>query len=149
MSTYSNAHEVHPKLFLGAQPAEADDLAGQFEAVLDLSHDTSEAQKDAYEAAGIVYRTWPMHDGEIPPASEGSLDDQVRCIQRRLEEDRRVLVHCAAGVSRSATIAALFLMRVEGLSADAAIRRLTSIRPAVRPHSRFLAQLRLLGRASR
>jgi protein-tyrosine phosphatase len=149
VTTYSNVHEVHRNLFLGAQPADADDLNGQFEAVLDLSHDTTEAQKVAYEGAGIVYRAWPMHDGEVPPISEGSLDDQVLWIQSRLEEDRRVLVHCAAGASRSATIAALFLMRVEGLGADAAVRRLHSLRPVVRPNSRYLAQLRLLGRASR
>lgn len=55
----------------------------------------------------------------------------------------RVLVHCNAGVSRSAAVVIGYLMAVErGLTYDGALDRLRAKRPCCRPNNGFAKQLR-------
>lgn len=56
-----------------------------------------------------------------------------------------VLVHCRAGVSRSATAVAQHLMRTEGLTVDQALSSIRSAgRTGINPNDGFLSQLRVL-----
>jgi len=55
-----------------------------------------------------------------------------------------VLVHCNAGVSRSASIVLAFLMQHHSMSLPAALELLKKARPAVQPNAGFMAQLRRL-----
>eukprot|EP00026_Physarum_polycephalum_P017013 Phypoly_transcript_18087.p1 GENE.Phypoly_transcript_18087~~Phypoly_transcript_18087.p1 ORF type:complete len:219 (+),score=11.68 Phypoly_transcript_18087:110-766(+) len=64
-------------------------------------------------------------------------------IDECLAKNGRVLIHCTAGVSRSATVVAAHVMRECGLNADAAITLLQKFRPYVQPNLAFSAQLRL------
>jgi dual specificity phosphatase 12 len=57
----------------------------------------------------------------------------------------RVLLHCDAGVSRSAAIAAGYLVAAAGLSADAALAAVRAAHPPASPNDGFLAQLALWG----
>lgn len=52
-----------------------------------------------------------------------------------------VLVHCAAGVSRSAAVVIGYLMRTQKRSYDEAFRHVHAIRPWVMPNSGFQMQL--------
>jgi atypical dual specificity phosphatase len=65
----------------------------------------------------------------------------------------RTLVHCTAGVSRSASLCLAYLMKYEHMALRKAFSHLRSVRPAVRPNSGFFRQLidlerRLLGHES-
>lgn len=55
--------------------------------------------------------------------------------------DGNVLVHCHAGVSRSATIVLSYLMRKKGLRLEDALKFVKSKRPCVNPNTGFLQQL--------
>ncbi|XP_030370967.1 dual specificity protein phosphatase 18 [Scaptodrosophila lebanonensis] len=63
-----------------------------------------------------------------------------------IEEVRRTggssLVHCVAGVSRSASLCLAYLMKHGGMSLRDAYTHVKSIRPQVRPNSGFFQQLR-------
>jgi dual specificity phosphatase 12 len=66
-------------------------------------------------------------------------------INKALEENHQVLIHCHAGVSRSATIAAMYLMRKYSLTREQALKRLSDKRRywLVLPNDGFLRQLDL------
>lgn len=70
------------------------------------------------------------------------VSDTVAFIRTQLALGRRVLVHCAAGISRSATIVIAYLMQRDGLAFPEALQRVREVRPFVRPNSRFEAYLR-------
>lgn len=54
----------------------------------------------------------------------------------------RAIIHCKHGQSRSATIAAAYLIKTNGWSVDQAIAHLKACRPKVCPNEGFIAQLR-------
>lgn len=54
----------------------------------------------------------------------------------------RVLVHCAAGVSRSGAMVVAYLMYTYDLDVDEALARVRKARPCVRPNNSFARQLR-------
>ncbi|KAL6530566.1 hypothetical protein OROMI_028455 [Orobanche minor] len=83
----------------------------------------------------------PLRDME----SEDLLDYLDACLDF-IEDNRKegsVLVHCFAGVSRSAAIITAYLMRNERLSVDDAIESLRQICQSVCPNDGFLEQLKM------
>ena len=71
-----------------------------------------------------------------------------KCFQflnKALEQGHQALIHCHAGVSRSATIAAMYLMRKYSLTREQALQRLIEKRRywSVLPNDGFLHQLDL------
>ncbi|KAG6333939.1 hypothetical protein ID866_5150 [Astraeus odoratus] len=72
----------------------------------------------------------------------------ISFIQRELDRGRGVLVHCQAGVSRSATIVTAYLMYSRKLDVSTALEMLRKVRPSVEPNEGFLYQLEVFHDAS-
>eukprot|EP00756_Hemistasia_phaeocysticola_P004378 Hpha_TRINITY_DN12781_c0_g1::TRINITY_DN12781_c0_g1_i1::g.114167::m.114167/K07359/CAMKK2; calcium/calmodulin-dependent protein kinase kinase 2 len=62
-------------------------------------------------------------------------------IEKMVKEDRRVLVHCFAGLSRSVTFVCAYLMRKRGIPFKTALHLVKRARPAVNPNLGFRRQL--------
>ncbi len=62
-------------------------------------------------------------------------------IQEAVRENKRVFIHCAAGVSRSATLLLGYLMLEKGMHCDDALEYLRKFRPQVDPNPGFMRQL--------
>ncbi|KAF7248123.1 Dual specificity protein phosphatase 16, partial [Varanus komodoensis] len=69
------------------------------------------------------------------------LDKSVDFIEKAKASNGRVLVHCLAGVSRSATIAIAYIMKRMDMSLDEAYRFVKEKRPTISPNFNFLGQL--------
>jgi len=61
-----------------------------------------------------------------------------------VSSNNKVLVHCRAGVSRSASVVIAFLMKHENISFDDALETVRNARPRVHPNRGFRSQLELL-----
>uniref|UniRef100_A0AAZ3QKD0 Dual specificity phosphatase 16 n=1 Tax=Oncorhynchus tshawytscha TaxID=74940 RepID=A0AAZ3QKD0_ONCTS len=69
------------------------------------------------------------------------LDRSVEFIEKAKASNACVLVHCLAGISRSATIAIAYIMTRMDMSLDEAYRFVKEKRPTISPNFNFLGQL--------
>ena len=83
---------------------------------------------------GIAHRQYRVPDVTVPEPDV--LTDAVAWLDDQLADGRRVLIHCAKGRGRSATVLAAYLMRTEGLSFDEVSRLLRSKRRLVKLQDR-------------
>lgn len=115
-----NLRRVGPGLFVGGEHAvyAGPGLTGKpWHTVIDL-YGTSQAMRHWYAGAKHVIPLL-MRDGQ--PFADGTLDAMYRAY--RTAEGRPVLIHCQAGLSRSASAAYAMLRRRYRLSHDAALKR--------------------------
>lgn len=83
----------------------------------------------------------PLEDDpstDILPYMNTAVDRINEAIERR---NAHVLVHCVAGVSRSATIVIAYLMKYKRMSLKGAFNFCYNLRPVVRPNNGFMRQL--------
>jgi protein tyrosine phosphatase (PTP) superfamily phosphohydrolase (DUF442 family) len=113
-ATVPNAHQILPGLWLGNCSAAQD--AG-FLATAKIGAITN-ATKDIpnfFERQGIEYHRLPVDDDLQPHSIQHmaeKLDDAVRFIkQHYLIDGKPVLVHCFAGMQRSAAIVTAFILK--------------------------------------
>ncbi|KAA1472417.1 hypothetical protein DENSPDRAFT_800964 [Dentipellis sp. KUC8613] len=72
----------------------------------------------------------------------------IAFIQAELDKNRGVLVHCQAGMSRSATIVAAYLMYSQHLDVDGALEAIRKVRPSAHPNDGFMRQLEIFHQAA-
>lgn len=75
------------------------------------------------------------------------MNEAVSFIEQR-KHYGNILVHCHAGVSRSASIVIGYLMRINELTLNEAIEHVVGLRPIVSPNASFLQQLATLESSS-
>jgi protein-tyrosine phosphatase len=74
---------------------------------------------------------------------------EARWVIDRLMAGKRILVHCSAGMNRSATICCGVLILLEGLTAEAALERVRQHHPWARPDPYHWLNLRWLAHTRR
>jgi predicted protein tyrosine phosphatase len=84
-------------------------------------------------------------DPEANPNLEFLLDQIVDAIAEWRRDGRTVVVHCAAAISRSPTVTALYLARHLGIDGMSALERVRAIRPEAEPNARFMQLLASTG----
>ncbi|KAJ7185749.1 hypothetical protein C8R46DRAFT_982515 [Mycena filopes] len=72
----------------------------------------------------------------------------ITFIQSELDKGRGVLVHCQAGMSRSVTLVAAYLMYTQNIDPQAALDVIRNARPNVEPNPGFLLQLEIFHNAA-
>uniref|UniRef100_UPI00358F172B dual specificity protein phosphatase 8-like n=1 Tax=Myxine glutinosa TaxID=7769 RepID=UPI00358F172B len=130
---------ILPHLYLGSEKDVMDeDVMVQNGITFVLNASTSCPKPDFVAIANFM--RVPVNDGycdKILPWLSKAVDfiDRVKVC------NSRVLVHCLAGISRSATIAIAYIMKTMGLSSDDAYRFVKERRPSISPNFNFLGQL--------
>ena len=120
--------EVAENLFVG-DFEDADRLGTNhsFDAVVSLIEDNVEAE--------TIYE--PLTDGEN---NQKSFDSAVDAVQEVWSDDKRVLVHCAMGVSRSVTVTATAIAAEREISLRDALAQVEENRPQANPHPELVEQ---------
>lgn len=96
--------------------------------------------EDAYQRLGIRHYHFTIPDHPRAPISL-LFAKTFRIIDDELSQGGRVLVHCQAGVSRSVTIAAAYLVKKNNIAAAQAIDEIRQVRPIAWPNHGFRAAL--------
>ena len=101
--------------------------------IVSLTHDTPDVSNQAFDIYSI-----PLIDG--PQNNRDKFSNAVQETVTALRDDERVLVHCAAGGSRSPTVAATALALACDMELEDAIQQVADNRDAVDPHEALLRQ---------
>ena len=129
--------QIEPRIWLGGAPTYQRDydavLTLGITAVLDTRAERG-SDVTFYDTHGITHRRFlvpdvTVPDGEVLTAAVAWMGDQ-------LADDRTVLVHCAKGRGRSATVLAAYLMKTEGMNFEAVRDLLRSKRSLVKLEDR-------------
>ena len=102
-------------------------------AVVSLLNIPSDAP--VYESAGFAFLCLPVADGGAPTLEQA--DEFVRFVTGQRAAQRPVAVHCEAGLGRTGTLLATYLI-AQGDSAAAAIKRVRAVETLQQIH--FLEQ---------
>lgn len=129
--------QVTPNLWLGGAPTYGRDfdelLRLGITAVVDMRAERS-GEPAFFHEHDIAHRQYRVPDVTVP--DEDVLTDAVDWITARIGEGRTVLIHCAKGRGRSATVLAAYLMDTEGMTFDQVDELLTTKRPLVKLQDR-------------
>ena len=128
------AHEVRPRLWLGAHAA----TEPFFLEALGVTHVLNCLDESAVADADVVTLTLNLDDIESERVPLARATAFIRCA---LGAGGVVLVHCAAGISRSATCVVAHIVAAERCTVEAALASVRAVRAQASPNEGFLAQL--------
>eukprot|EP00123_Amoebidium_parasiticum_P022404 comp86682_c0_seq1/m.48487 comp86682_c0_seq1/g.48487 ORF comp86682_c0_seq1/g.48487 comp86682_c0_seq1/m.48487 type:complete len:296 (-) comp86682_c0_seq1:217-1104(-) len=134
-------NKVEENLYIGGHPAVAHDVL----AAHGITHVLSVAYGyESVDMGGRVHKVAGIDDID----SEDLLSLLPECVSF-IEEGMKagiVLVHCQAGVSRSASVVCAYLMKKYNMPVEAALDKIKEARPSIKPNGGFHEQLELWGR---
>jgi atypical dual specificity phosphatase len=111
-----------------ARPESAEDLAWLRTQGIDVLVSLTEdpLRRDWVNEAGLLVVHEPVEDMEAP--TQEQIERCVSAIDRGLDQNMGVAVHCTAGLGRTGVVLACHLV-ARGMSADNAIARVRRLRP--------------------
>lgn len=134
-------HEVVPCLFIGSQGA-AHNRGGIDECGVTHIINCATGIHNAFEDE-LEYLSLGLYDVPEQDVRE-VVRSSAKWIGEVIDAGGKVLVHCNAGVSRSAVIVIAYLMIKQGMSLEDALAKAKAARKQVRPNEGFMEQLQEL-----
>lgn len=104
--------------------------------------DELEHYVENYESNDIKWLFLPMLDCSYEGDVESYIPHAIPFIDDAVTNNQKVLIHCAAGISRSSSITIAYLMHKYNLRYERAFSRVKSKRSCCRPNNRFVTQLK-------
>jgi len=131
MGQFFDANLITDDIWVGSRDA-AEDIETlqklKFSAILNVSLDNT---LFSYYSPSWKLLHLPLYDGEKIP--QQILREAVNFLLLTVQEGRRILLHCAAGVSRSVSIMGAYLMKIKGMTPPLAINFIMERLPEAAP----------------
>lgn len=138
IEVFNTADRVHPNIWLGSASSAEDEKFLDRENIGVIVNMAIECKYLRSVPTVRVVRIG-IDDGRL--TNVGVFERAAEEIARAVDGDRQVLVHCAAGVSRSATAVAAYLMLYENFGWAQALVEIQKFRPCINPHPLLLRSL--------
>jgi len=132
--------EIIPGVFLGSYASAKDKDwldQNQITHILTIASGLSPAFPDNYTYKNVSIRDHPYENILV------HFDSSAKFISNAIRKNGRVLVHCQAGVSRSASVIIAYLMKTKNMVLDDAWDYVSERRSIIAPNSGFRQQLRI------
>jgi len=132
--------KVREKLFIGCQDSSRSKFAlrnSNISHILDLTGAKPSFPND--------FEYFTVEKLEDAPCSDllSHLPQCISFIEKGLKDGTGVLVHCAAGVSRSASVVVSYVMKADRISFEEALTIVKTVRPIINPNCGFIKQLKM------
>lgn len=135
MVAMDTPNEVYPGIWIGSYSSVVDDdLSEVIDVVLNMAIECDYALKAKTQLVKIG-----IEDGRL--TNRGVFSKAAEVIRQSRDANKTILVHCAAGVSRSSTAVLAYLMRYEGMGWGEALDHVQKSRPCVNPHPLLVRSL--------
>jgi len=135
--------QITPNIWLGGAPSYARDydfiLEHQITSVINIRAER-EDNVAFYDKNDITHIQYKVPDVTIP--QDEVISHAVEWMKDEIEDGRVVLVHCAKGRGRSATLVAAYLMKEEGMTVEEANALMKKNRPLTKLEGRHHTRLR-------
>jgi predicted protein tyrosine phosphatase len=129
MVSFHEAREIEPGLWIGST-MDARDTDFMARNDIRLIVNATDKVPRFVENPGIEFVRVPVRDIRADDrAMLAGLPKAVEALQRHRRQGHAVLIHCFAGVSRSATVCAAYLMADRNVNADQAIAAIRAKKP--------------------
>jgi protein-tyrosine phosphatase len=141
---YTNFDWIEEGLAVGGLVSEPEELP--FDAILSMTPEAPMSVAPLATGGDIEYRWFPIIDGYSHEEHDEIVNRYnlaVAQLDGWIRDGKRVLVHCHAGISRSATAVVWYLVKYRGMSWDEAHALVRRNRQHARPNIRFEIPLRM------
>lgn len=142
---YTNFNWITDQLAVGGFVSENEDNL-PFDAILSMETHAPPAIRELVRSGRVEYQWRSIIDGicyENNDEIVRRFDEAAEQLDAWIRDDKRVLVHCYAGVSRAVTAATWYLVRYQNLSWDEALERIRAHRTVANPNIHFEIPLRI------
>ncbi|ODV96977.1 hypothetical protein PACTADRAFT_48760 [Pachysolen tannophilus NRRL Y-2460] len=130
---------LEPNLFLYSEPSLEQIL--QFDVVINVAKEIRDYSNEIPTTAGdkkLAYYFVPWtHTSKLCP----DLPHLTSIIEDSLEQNKKILIHCQCGVSRSASLVVAYFMKANHLNLNDAYNEVKSRAPSISPNMSLIFQL--------
>lgn len=131
---------ILPFLYLGNEEGAADEALIDRLSIKYILNLTPRCPNFFSQRSDMHYKQIKVNDSNQEDIGQ-HFDEAIQFIDEAREQGSCVLVHCHAGVSRSATVTVAYIMKRRGLCLGDAYKFVKDLRPVISPNLNFMGQL--------
>lgn len=131
---------ILPFLYLGNEDGAADEALIDRLSIKYILNLTPRCPNFFSQRSDMHYKQIKINDSNQEDIGQ-HFDEAIQFIDEAREQGSGVLVHCHAGVSRSATVTVAYIMKRQGLCLGDAYKFVKDLRPVISPNLNFMGQL--------